>query len=103
MAARIQLDPDAVKRLCQKWGILRMELFGSVLTEEFSGHSDVDVMVTFAPDVHFDLPSYQELQCDLADLFGRRVDLVTRRAVERDRNPHRRKAILAAAEELYAA
>lgn len=103
MSARLPIDRDALIRLCRRWNITRFELFGSVLRDDFKADSDVDVMVTFAPGVHFTLASYQALQQELVGLLGRQVDFVTRRAVERDRNPYRRNAILTTAEDLYAA
>jgi hypothetical protein len=43
------------------------------------------------------------LICVIADLLGSRVDLLTRRSVERSDNPLRRQSVLESAMEIYAA
>ncbi len=71
-------------------------LFGSILTEHFHTGSDVDVIV----DTGARMPSYFEtcrMTEELEALFGRSVDLVMKSTIERDKNPHRRSAILSGA------
>jgi predicted nucleotidyltransferase len=43
--------------------VIKFELFGSILRDDFRPDSDVDVLVTFAPDAHptlFDLVDMQD-------------------------------------------
>lgn len=68
----------------------------------FSPESDADMLVTFAPDAQWMLMDIAEMRDELSRLFGRLIDLFERRAVERSSNPIRRKAILSAAEVIYA-
>jgi len=86
--------PAAIADFCRKWQVTEFALFGSVLRHDFGPDSDVDVLVSFAPDVRYSLFDLVDMQDELRVLFGRDVDLVTRRAVERSMNAWRRQAIL---------
>lgn len=91
---------DRVAALCRKWGIVRLELFGSVLREDFGRDSDIDLLYTAAQDAQwgFDFVTLCE---EFEALFGRPVDLVSRRAVEQSDNPIRRQAILSSVRTIY--
>ena len=99
----IQIDiPHAeLAAFCQRWQITRMELFGSVLRDDFRPDSDVDVLVTFAPEVTLRFADFMQMEQELSELLGRRVDVGTRRSVERDENYLRRRAILDSAQVVY--
>jgi predicted nucleotidyltransferase len=71
-----------------------MDLFGSAARGDGHPGSDVDLMVEFLPESEVGLFEMGALKEDLEDRLGCRVDLVSRRAVERSRNPIRRTAIL---------
>jgi predicted nucleotidyltransferase len=72
-----------------------LELFGSVLRDDFRPDSDVDLLITFQPDADWSLLDHAAMEEELAELLGRPVDLLTRRAVMRSANPIRRASILA--------
>lgn len=99
----LNIDRKAVARFCRRWKIAELALFGSVLRDDFAADSDVDVLVTFSPEARWTLFDHADMQVDAADLFGRKVDLVSRAALERSDNPIRRRAILDGAQLLYAA
>ncbi|MBZ0320350.1 MAG: nucleotidyltransferase domain-containing protein [Anaerolineae bacterium] len=99
----IPILSQELRAFCQQWQIQELALFGSVLREDFSPESDIDVLVTFAPDAQWTLLDIAEMRDELSHLFGRSIDLVERRAVERSQNVIRRKAILGTAEVIYAA
>ncbi len=89
-----------IKRLCRKYGIARLALFGSAARGEMTPESDVDLLVEFAPDSKvslFDIPAIQEAFS--AAFGGRQVDIATPEVLE---NPYRRKTILRDARVLYA-
>lgn len=88
---------------CRRWRITELALFGSALRNDFRPDSDVDLLVSFAPDADWSLLDHARMEQELADLLGRPVDLVTRRSIERSDNPLRRRAILDTAQPLYAA
>jgi predicted nucleotidyltransferase len=98
MSIRISLDQDEIADFCQRWKIVKLSFFGSVLREDFGPNSDVDVLVTFVPDAHWSLFDMVHMHEELEEILGRDVDLVSRRAVEASRNYVRRKAILSSAE-----
>jgi predicted nucleotidyltransferase len=103
MKARIAIPREAIRDFCRRWKVTEFALFGSVLRDDFSPDSDVDVLVAFADD---DSPGFEQLAAmrgDLEALFGREVDLVERRAVEQSENYIRRRHILKHVEPLYVA
>jgi len=80
--------------------VVEFSLFGSVLREDFRPDSDVDVLVTFAPDAQVSLFDLVQMQIELESLFGRPVDVVEKDAL---RNPFRKREILSTAQVVYAA
>jgi len=99
----IPIERAMVEAFCRKWKISELALFGSVLRDDFRPDSDVDVLVSFAPDADWSLLDHLAMEEELAGILGRKVDLVSRRAVERSANRIRRQAILNSAEVVYAA
>ena len=97
----LDFPADKIVEFCRRWKVAELGLFGSVLRPDFGPESDVDVLVTFAPDSRRSLFDLVEMQEELASLFGRRVDLLTRPGVEQSRNKSRRKEILETARAIY--
>ena len=79
-----------------------MELFGSRATGEARTDSDFDFLVEFLPQANAGLLEMGGLKEDLEEQLGHTVDLLSRQAVERSRNPYRRRSILAAPITVYA-
>lgn len=98
-----QLNSELIEDFCRRWKVREFSLFGSVLREDFNDSSDVDVMVSFQSNADWSLLDHVAMRDELAALFGRNVDLVTRKGVERSRNNLRRSAILDTAKVVYAA
>ena len=103
LASRIGLPMNAIKAFCDRWQVEELALFGSVLRDDFGPHSDIDILIRFRTERTPGLFGIAEMERELGDLFGRRVDLVTRAAIEESRNYIRRKAILESAQVVYAA
>jgi predicted nucleotidyltransferase len=103
MPARIPIDHARIADFCRRWQITELALFGSVLRDDFRPDSDVDVLVTFAPDIHLTFAMILRMEEELQQLFGRHVDLVDREVIEKSPNYIRRKQILSTAEVLHAA
>lgn len=97
---RLPIDHDRLADFCRRWQIAELSLFGSVLRDDFHLASDVDVLVSFEPTAEWGVLDHIAMQEELTGLFGRRVDLVSRRAVERSPNHLRRDAILSNIERL---
>ena len=101
--AQIPLPMEAIEAFCRKWHIIEFALFGSVLREDFRPDSDIDVLVTFAPDYLRSLADAMAMQDEIEAIFGRQVDLINRENIERSQNYIRRKAILSSARTIYVA
>ncbi|MDQ3606572.1 MAG: nucleotidyltransferase family protein [Gemmatimonadota bacterium] len=99
---KIEIPREPIAEFCQKWKITEFALFGSVLREDFGPESDVDVLVTFAPDAPWSLLDIVRMQHELEELFGRPVDLVERSAVEKSENYIRRKQVLSSSQVVHA-
>ena len=97
---RIEIPTERISAFCRKWQIAEMALFGSVLREDFGPDSDVDVLVTFAPDVPWSLYDWVDMGDELGAILGRRAHLL---ASDGLRNPFRRREILTTREVIYAA
>ena len=101
--SRFELPRKRVAEFCVRWRITELALFGSVLREDFSGDSDIDVLVTFAEEARWTLFDMVRMKEELSKIMGRNVDLVSRRGVESSRNPIRRQAILSSAKVVHVA
>jgi len=103
MGIHIDINRKRIVAFCDRWKVTELSLFGSVLRDDFTTESDVDVLVTFKSDHGWSLFDLVTMRDELSVIFGRPVDLLTRDAVESSPNPYRRRAILESAEVLHAA
>lgn len=92
----------AIDRLCRKWKVEQLAVFGSALRDDFGPDSDVDLLVRFAPDAEWSLLDHSRMERELEEALGRRVDLVTRAAIEESPNWVIRREILGSARTAYA-
>jgi len=99
---QIEIPREKIAKFCMKWEIREFALFGSVLNEDFCSDSDIDVLVTFNDNAKHTLFDLVNMENELKDIFGRKVDIVSRRGIEFSRNYLRRNAILNSAEAVYA-
>ncbi|OGO27568.1 MAG: hypothetical protein A2Z16_01270 [Chloroflexi bacterium RBG_16_54_18] len=91
-----------IAEFCRRWLIAELAVFGSALREDFNADSDIDLLVSFAPEARWSLLDHIQMEEELSGLLGRPVDLVSKRAVSRSDNWIRRKAILENARIIYA-
>ena len=103
MDVRLPVDREKISTFCQRWQITELAFFGSILRDDFRPDSDVDVLVTFAPEADWGLFDHVAMEEELSALLGRKADLVSRRAIEHSSNWLRRKVMLETAEPYYAA
>ena len=94
---QLDLPLEAIQAFCEKYPIRKLSLFGSVLREDFSSVSDVDVLVEFEPGAKIGYFELVEMQFELSDLLGREVDLLTPGALSQ----HFRQQVLDTAVALY--
>ncbi len=93
---------ETIEEFCERWHITEFALFGSVLRDDFCSESDIDVLVTFAPDFQRRFNETIQIKQELEVLFGRKVDLLIKAAIARSSNWLRRQNILESAEVIYA-
>ena len=98
----IDLASAEIREFCRKWKIAELEVFGSILREDFGPESDIDFLATWSEDAEWDLFDHMSMEEDLAAILGRRVDLVSRSSVEESKNRFRKKEILTSAEPVLA-
>ena len=101
MAGPLALDRAAISAVCEEYGVKRLVVFGSAVTEHFDeSTSDVDFLVEFRSDVVNRFDAYFGLKESLEALLGRPVDLVAPAALE---NPYFAASVEENGHELYAA
>jgi hypothetical protein len=100
---RLGVSQKAITEFCQRWHIIEFAVFGSVLRSDFRPDSDIDVLVTFAPEAKRGLTETLQMQDELKGMFHREVDFIVKTALEKSQNWLRRQTILDSAQVIYAA
>jgi len=95
------LNTSQLREFSHRWKIKELALFGSALRGDFRPDSDVDVLVDFEPDARWSLFDLVDMREELMKIFGREVDLVTKRGLMNSRNNLRREAILSSMKVIY--
>ncbi|MHB9130996.1 MAG: nucleotidyltransferase family protein [Armatimonadota bacterium] len=99
MSPHISIDSARIADFCRKNHIVKLALFGSVLRDDFRQDSDIDVLVWFAPGQRVTLFDMVDMEEELSQLLGRKVDLRT----PEDLSRYFREQVVAQAEVQYAA
>ena len=92
----IDIPQERIRKFCREHHIRQLSLFGSVLRNDFSAESDVDMLVEFEPG-HTPGLAFFSMQRDLSELMGMQVDLNT----ANDLDPSFRRAVLNEAQVVY--
>ena len=95
------LDSLDIAPFCKRWKIREFAVFGSILRDDFKPESDVDVLITFSQSAEWGLFDHVQMRTQLESLLGRRVDLVTRRALEQTQNHILRERIMSSAKVIF--
>lgn len=93
-----QIDPARIADICERFGLTELALFGSVVRGEQTDVSDVDLLYVAGPDTRLGF-AINRLEDELAAVFGRPVDLVSRKALHRlirERVEHEARTLYAA-------
>jgi hypothetical protein len=98
MRLKIDVPKAAIAAFCRRHHIRKLALFGSVLRDDFTPASDVDVLVEFEPG-HTPGLAFFAMQRELSAMLGRTVDLHTAPGL----SPYFRQEVLDGAEVLYVA
>ncbi len=102
---KLELPLEQIADFCRRWGIARLEIFGSALRDDFRPESDVDFLFTPGPDFQREkvygpwMRNY--MKEELAAFLGRQVDLIERARIERMDNWIKRRHILQTAAPVY--
>ena len=91
LTERLKCSLADIERLCDRWKILELAVFGSVLRDDFREDSDIDILITFQPQPGWSLLDLVDLKAELESLFERSVDIVQKKNLK---NPYCRQAIL---------
>lgn len=102
MHPSIQRQLAPIGQICSKYGIARLEVFGSAAraSDFVENSSDADFLVEFLPDTQPGLSEFFGAKAELEKILGRAVDLVQAKAV---RNPYVLASINQNRELVYAA
>ncbi len=98
MPARINIPRDSIAEVCRRYHVRRLALFGSVIRDDFTPASDVDVLVQFDPG-HAAGFEFFDMRRELITLLGREVDMHTAASI----SPYFRQEVLDEAEDIYVA
>jgi predicted nucleotidyltransferase len=96
--ARIEIPQDAIAELCRKHHITWLALFGSVLRDDFTDESDIDVLAEFEPGYSVGY-AFFDMERELSEILGRKVDLNTPGFL----SPYFRAEVVEEAEDQYVA
>src|SRR4030042_4815823 len=89
---------QAIKDLCKRYRVKELSLFGSVLRDDFSSASDIDLLVEFEPEAQIGFMTLSKMQRELSGILNRQVDLVPKKGLK----PKIQESILSSAKVLYA-
>ena len=100
MAVKIEIPTNKIIAFCRRHNLRELALFGSVLRDDFSPDSDVDVLIDFEPEVdeQVSLMDLAGMQIELSEILQHEVDLVLRDGLK----PFVRDEVLASLEVVYA-
>jgi predicted nucleotidyltransferase len=94
----VDVDTEALAEICARYGVARLDVFGSVSRGEDRPDSDIDILYELGPGRRLGW-NIEDLSDELTLLFGRPVDLISRRAL----HERLRESVLSEARPLYAA
>ena len=96
MSPRIDIPKEKIAEFCRRNRIRKLAFFGSVLRDDFTPESDVDVLVEFEPGTRVGLRFFG-MERELSEILGHKVDLNTPGFLSK----YFRDEVIAEAEVLY--
>ena len=96
------LSNPQLAQFCQKWGIIELSLFGSILGNKFHQGSDIDILLQFSPNSRQGLLTLAKIKHELEKMTGRVIDIAVKESIENSENEIRRQEILKTAKVIYA-
>lgn len=99
IAPGIEFPEAEIAAVCRRYGVKELSIFGSAARGELRPESDFDLLVEFLPEANVDLVDHFAAESELTKILGRKVDLVSKRALRRAL----REEVLSDARTIYAA
>ena len=96
---KIEINDKLIFEIAHNFKIAEIYFFGSVLRNDFSDDSDIDILISFKKDVHHSFFELIELREQFNKILNRPIDLIE---LESLTNPYRRNEILKTARRIYA-
>ncbi|MBV8844301.1 MAG: nucleotidyltransferase family protein [Bryobacterales bacterium] len=84
----VELPLDKIAEICRKYSVREMGIFGSAARGEATSESDIDILLDFLPDSGMSLFRLDDLNRELEEVLGRRVDLASKRGLKKRVRPH---------------
>jgi predicted nucleotidyltransferase len=81
IAPGVILPESEIAAICRRYQVKELALFGSAARGELRPDSDIDLLVEFLPGAEVDLVEHLAAERELSELLGRKVDLVSKRAL----------------------
>ncbi len=81
IAAGMELPEAEIGKICRRYRVKELAVFGSAARGEMRPDSDIDLLVEFLPEAEVSLLQHFAAERELSELFGRKVDLVSKRAL----------------------
>ena len=98
MAMNISIPKDKIEDFCRRNRIVKLSLFGSVLRDDFTPGSDIDVLVEFEPTARVGFFELYDIEQELSSLLGgRKIDMNTPQGLSK----YFRDKVMTTAEEQY--
>ncbi len=94
----IEIDENIINEIAKKYNIKELLIFGSVLRNDFTNNSDIDLLIEFNKNTNYSYFDLLEIKEKLSYIFERPVDLIEKESLK---NPFRRKEIINSARKVY--
>lgn len=99
----LNIADEQLRKICEKYLVKELAVFGSALEGDLKDDSDIDLLYTFQDNAEHSLFDKVRIKEEFEELFGRPVDLISRKAIESSRNIYKKRAILENSKVIYAA
>ena len=74
---KIKVPKDKINAFCKQYYVVKLSFFGSVLRDDFSQDSDIDILIEFEKDKGPGFLELAHMERELTKIFGKKVDLRT--------------------------
>lgn len=74
---RLTVPKEQLARFCKANHVRRLSFYGSVIRDDFTPDSDIDMLIEFEPGSRVGLIKMARMENELSEILGRKVDLRT--------------------------